>query len=78
MPQPRLPLGVLERAGGALVVPVLGDPVGDLGAEVEVHKVPAEIEAGEVPVVAGAALGEFLLLRLRFVGRERALGGGAR
>ena len=75
VPQPRLPLGVLERAGGALLA-LLGDPVGDLGAEVEVHKVAAEIEAGEVPVVAGAALGELLVLRLRPVRRQRVLGGG--
>ena len=77
VPQPRLPLGVLERARGALIA-LLGDPIGDLGAKVEVHKVPAEIEAREVPVVAGAALGKFLVLRLRPVRRERVLRGGRR
>ena len=77
MPQPRLPLGVLERARGALIA-LVGDPVRDLGAQVEVHKVPAEIEAREVPVVAGAALGEFLVLRLRPVRGEGVLRGGRR
>ena len=77
VPQPRLPLGVPERARGALVA-LGGDPVGDLGAQVEVHKVPAEIEASEVPVVAGAALGKLFVLRLRPVRWEGVLRGGGR
>ena len=69
VPEPGLSIGVGQAACRTLFRALL-QPVPELMAQVEVHKVPAQIQTRKVAVVTGSALGKLLILGVGFVGRD--------